>query len=142
MWEVVIIDNNSSNRNIEVQMLMSSIVGRILLIKKKKYCLQVLENLSHIKPSKDKKTLQLSKANIYKYLTCKALQEPFSKEKRFLALKFLYKYFFNDFYRKTQPNFLIKLLLKILVIITLPASISTNLLSKIKVENPKKSFLQ
>ncbi|BAY36974.1 family 2 glycosyl transferase [Nostoc sp. NIES-2111] len=110
------------------------------LTRQEKYCLQVLEKSSHIRPPKNKKTLHLSKANIYKYLTCKALQEPFSKEKGFLALKYLYRYFLNDYYRKTQVSFLIKILLKILVIITLPASLSTNLLSKIKLENPKKEF--
>jgi len=112
------------------------------LTRQEKYCLQVLENLSQLRPPKSKSTLSLSKANIYKYLTCKALQEPFTKPKGILALKFLYKYLLNDNHRINHINFLIKLLLKILVILTLPTSISTKLLSRIKLENSKKSLLQ
>lgn len=110
------------------------------LTRQETYCLQVLENLSQLRPPKNKSILRLSKANIYKYLTCKALQEPFNKPKGILALNFLWKYFLNERYRLSQINFIIKLLLKILVIITLPTSISTNLLFKIKTENQKKEF--
>ncbi|MBD2500869.1 glycosyltransferase [Anabaena azotica] len=112
------------------------------LTRQEKYCLQVLENLSQLRPPNSKSTLSSSKANIYKYLTCKALQEPLSKPKGIIALKFLCKYFINDNHRLNQTNFLIKLLLKILAILILPTSIYTNILSKIKAENPKKSFQQ
>lgn len=107
------------------------------LTRQEKSCLQVLENLSQIKPPKNKNTLSLSKANIYKYLTCKALQEPFTKPKGIQALNFLSKYLIYEKHRFKQRNFFAKLLLKILAIIILPTSISTNLLSIVKVENKK-----
>jgi glycosyltransferase involved in cell wall biosynthesis len=112
------------------------------LTRQEKSCLQVLENSSQLRPPKSKSTLSLSKANIYKYLTCKALQEPFTKSKALMALKFLWKYFLNDSHRLNQRNFFIKLLLKILAIMILPTSTYTSLISKIKVENLKKSFQQ
>ncbi|BCL37896.1 glycosyltransferase [Nostoc sp. MS1] len=110
------------------------------LTRQEKYCLQVLENSFQRRPAKSKSTLNLSKANIYKYLTCKALQEPCDKEKGIVAFKFLCKYFINDNHRLKQKSFFIKLLLKILVILVFPTFISTSLLSIMKVEKPKKRF--
>ncbi|MGH1397372.1 MAG: glycosyltransferase [Trichormus sp.] len=105
-----------------------------------KYCLQVLYNAYQIRPSTNIKVLHLSKKNIYKYLTCKALQQPLNRKKGITALAFLIKYIIYNNQKLDNLNFTIKLLLKILLIITFSQYISYNSLTKIKAETKNKVF--
>lgn len=111
------------------------------LKRQEKYCLQVLDNAYQIRPSTNIKILHLSKKNIYKYLTCKALQEPLNRQKGITALAFLIKYIVYNNQKLQSINFTMKLLLKILLIITFSKYISYNLLTKIKTETKNKVFL-
>ncbi|MEH2271815.1 MAG: glycosyltransferase [Nostoc sp.] len=97
------------------------------LVRQEKTCLQVLERAYKEKPSlRDatrttlKQNWNISLANLYKYLTCKALQKPFNRQKGLAAARFLWKYFLNDPSRLQNINFTLKLLLKILIIFTSP----------------------
>ncbi|MHC5936039.1 glycosyltransferase [Nostoc sp.] len=90
------------------------------LARQEKACLQVLEKACKERPSTLKQSWNLSLANLYKYLTCKALQKPFNRQKGFAAAKFLWKYFLNDPSRLQNINFTLKLLLKIIIILTFP----------------------
>ncbi|WP_066384290.1 glycosyltransferase [Anabaena sp. CA = ATCC 33047] len=112
------------------------------LTRQEKSCLQVLNTAYQLRPSTDIKILHLSKANIYKYLTCKALQAPFNRQKGRIAAAFLGKYFFYDDYRFKRINFMIKLFLKSLIIVMFPKFISTNLLTKMKAESKNEVFVQ
>ncbi|MEH2390190.1 MAG: glycosyltransferase [Nostoc sp.] len=97
------------------------------LVRQEKACLQVLKIAYKVRPSlrdATRTTLNhswnISLANLYKYLTCKALQEPFNQQKALTAARFLWKYFLNDPSRLQNINFTLKLLLKIIIIFTLP----------------------
>ena len=97
------------------------------LVRQEKACLQVLERAYKVKPSlRDatrttlKHNWNISLANLYKYLTCKALQGPLNRQKALAAARFLWKYFINDPSRLQNINFTLKLLLKIIIIFTLP----------------------
>ncbi|BAY27381.1 putative glycosyl transferase [Calothrix sp. NIES-2100] len=101
------------------------------LARQEKVGLQVLERAYKAR-SFDKQIWHKASANLYNYLTCKALQQPFSRNKGRSAAVFLWKYFINDHSRFKQIKFTLKLLLKISVIIVFPAAISTALLARIK----------
>ncbi|MEH1850077.1 MAG: glycosyltransferase [Nostoc sp.] len=90
------------------------------LVSQEKACLQVLERAYKGRPSTLKNSWNISLANLYKYLTCKALQKPFNRQKGLASARFLWKYFFNDPSRLQNINFTLKLLLKIIIILTLP----------------------
>lgn len=68
-----------------------------------------------------KNSWNLSLANLYKYLTCKALQKPFNRQKGLTAARFLWNYFLNDSSRLQNINLTLKLLLKTVIIFTLPS---------------------
>ena len=104
------------------------------LAKQEKYCLQVFKNAYAVRDLKNKNTniKNLSLANLYKYLTCKALHQPYSRGKGIAAAGFLWKYFINDHSRLKRIRFKLKLLLKISIIIFLPGNLSTEFLQKIK----------
>ncbi|MEH1944561.1 MAG: glycosyltransferase [Nostoc sp.] len=98
------------------------------LVRQEKACLQVLERAYKERPSlRDatrttlKNSWNISLANLYKYLTCKALQKPFNRQKGLAAARFLWKYFLNDPSRLQNINFTLKLLLKIVIIFTSPS---------------------
>jgi glycosyltransferase involved in cell wall biosynthesis len=101
------------------------------LARQEKVGLQVLERAYKARPF-DKHIWHKASANLYNYLTCKALQQPFNRNKGRSAAVFLFKYFINDNSRFDHLNFMFKLLLKISVIIVFPAAISTALLAGIK----------
>ncbi|MCC5642104.1 glycosyltransferase [Nostoc sp. CHAB 5824] len=90
------------------------------LFRQEKACLQVLSRAYKERPSTFNSTWNISLANLYKYLTCKALQKPFNRKKGLAAARFLWKYFINDHSRLKNINFTSKLLLKILIILLLP----------------------
>ncbi|MBD2430239.1 MULTISPECIES: glycosyltransferase [Fischerella] len=89
-----------------------------------KACSTNTQDLNHLR----KKSL----TNLYKYLTCKALQQPFNRKKGLAAARFLWKYIFNDSSRFHHTNLKLKLLFKIALIIIFPSSVSTALLTHIK----------
>jgi len=87
--------------------------------------------------------LHLSIANLYKYLACKALQKPYSRSKGLAAVKFIWQYFLYDSSRMRRINSTLKLLFKALIIIILPAGLSTELLAKMRTKslNPQLSAI-
>nr|MDZ8125359.1 glycosyltransferase [Nostoc sp. CmiVER01] len=99
------------------------------LVRQEKACLQVLERAykesSYLRKASAGSTLKhnwnTSLANLYKYLTCKALQKPFNKKKGLAAAMFLWKYFLHDSSRLQNINFTLKLLLKIFIILIIPS---------------------
>jgi len=102
------------------------------LDRQEKACLQVLERAYKERPSlRDgtrtalKQTWNLSLANLYKYLTCKALQKPFNRQKGLAAAKFLWNYILNDSSRFKRISFTLKLLLKIIIILSIPKLLDT-----------------
>ncbi|MEA5516414.1 glycosyltransferase [Nodularia sp. UHCC 0506] len=105
------------------------------LAKQEKYCLQVFRNAYCARDLKDKNIQNLSMTNLYKYLTCKALNQPYNRQKGIAAAGFLWKYFINDISRFKRIKFTLKLLLKISIIISLPANLSTNFFKNIKTVN-------
>ncbi|MBD2528102.1 glycosyltransferase [Nostoc flagelliforme FACHB-838] len=90
------------------------------LVRQEKACLRVLETAYKERPSTVKDSWNISLANLYKYLTCKALQTPFNRPKGLASARFLWKYFLNDPSRLENINFTLKLLLKSVIIFTLP----------------------
>ncbi|MEH2280296.1 MAG: glycosyltransferase [Nostoc sp.] len=90
------------------------------LVRQEKACLQVLERAYKERPSTLKHSWNISLANLYKYLTCKALQKPFNRQKGLASARFLWKYFLNDPSRLQNINFTLKLLLKTVIIFTSP----------------------
>ncbi|MEH2183594.1 glycosyltransferase [Nostoc sp.] len=90
------------------------------LVRQEKTCLQVLEKAYKEKPSTLKQSWNISLANLYKYLTCKALQKPFNRQKGLASARFLWKYFINDPSRFQNINFSLKLFLKIVILFTSP----------------------
>jgi glycosyltransferase involved in cell wall biosynthesis len=106
------------------------------LARQEQACLQVLERAYYAKPLVSKNIWNLSLANLYKYLLCKALQEPFNRQKGLVAARFLWLFFINDTARSQRINFTLKLLLKIIIIFVLPAQFSTALFTKNNSKNP------
>ncbi|MCG6137380.1 MAG: glycosyltransferase [Nostoc sp. LLA-1] len=109
------------------------------LIRQEKCCLQVLERAYYAKPLMNQNVLNFSLTNLYKYLTCKALQAPLNKEKGAIAARFIWRYFINDSLKIKHIKFTFKLLLKIFIILILPIQISTVLLTKTKTNFKEKS---
>ncbi|MBD2254125.1 glycosyltransferase [Nostoc parmelioides] len=107
------------------------------LARQEKYCLQVLEKAYQARPTIGKHILHLSIANIYKYLACKALQQPYSQNKGLTAIKFLWKYFLYDAARQKRISDTFKLFLKSVIIMMLPPGASTLLLTQAKKKSPK-----
>lgn len=90
------------------------------LARQEKSCLQVLDRAYKERPSALKHSWNISLTNLYKYLTCKALQKPFNRQKGLASAIFLWKYFLHDHAKLQNLNFTLKLLLKIVIIIILP----------------------
>ncbi|MEH2254094.1 glycosyltransferase [Nostoc sp.] len=90
------------------------------LVRQEKACLQVLKRAYQARPSTLKDNSNVSLANLYKYLTCKALQKPFNQQKALAAAKFLWNYVLNDSSRLQGIIFTLKLLLKIVIMLFLP----------------------
>lgn len=97
------------------------------LVRQEKSCLQVLEKAYKERPSLGdatrttlKHSWNMSLANLYKYLACKALQKPFNRKKGLAAAIFLWKYFLYDPSRLQNINFTLKLSLKIVIVLIVP----------------------
>ncbi|MBD2448463.1 glycosyltransferase [Nostoc sp. FACHB-152] len=105
------------------------------LDRQEKACLQVLKGAYNTRPLVSKNIWNLSLANLYKYLVCKALQEPFNRQKGITAARFLWLFIINDAARSQRINFTLKILLKIIIIIALPPNLSTALVAKKNFKN-------
>ncbi|MBW4685413.1 MAG: glycosyltransferase [Komarekiella atlantica HA4396-MV6] len=93
------------------------------LVRQEKACLEVLKRAYCARPSALKDNWNISLTNLYKYLTCKALQKPFNRQKGLVAAKFLWNYVLNNSSRLQRITFSLKLLLKIVIILFLPTSL-------------------
>lgn len=106
------------------------------LARQEKACLQVLKHAYYARPLVSKNVWNLSLTNLYKYLVCKALQEPFNRQKGITAARFLWLFFIYDAARSQRIAFTLKLFLKIMVILILPANWATALLTKNNSKSP------
>jgi glycosyltransferase involved in cell wall biosynthesis len=102
------------------------------LTRQEKLCLQVLTKAYQLKPSQNPRNLSTSLANLYKYLTCKALQKPYSRNKAFTASRFLWNYIINEPQKKQRFGFFFKLGAKIAIILFFPTYLSNIFLNKAK----------
>ena len=102
------------------------------LPRQQKYCVQLLDrafsqapaSLQHLKPQ--------SMANLYKYLTWKAVQEPYQRQKCQDGARFLWKYVAHDSGRFQHLRLTLILLFKIVVVLLLPANQASLFLNNIK----------
>ncbi|MBN3961331.1 glycosyltransferase [Nostoc sp. NMS8] len=90
------------------------------LVRQEKACLEVLGRAYKERPSTVRNSWDISLANLYKYLACKALQKPFNRQKSLSSVRFLWKYFLNDPSKVENLNFTLKLFLKIVIIFISP----------------------
>jgi glycosyltransferase involved in cell wall biosynthesis len=107
------------------------------LDRQEKACLEVIARAYQAKPSIEKGVLHASFAHLYKYLTCRALQMPYSRKKALYAVKFLCKYFIYDASRLQRLKFMLTLWLKVAIIVLLPNGVSNNLFNALKAQNKK-----
>ncbi|MCX7592214.1 MAG: glycosyltransferase [Fischerella sp.] len=102
------------------------------LARQEKACLKVLDKAYNDSPKYLQNLRKQSLTNLYKYLTCKAMEKPFNRQKGSVAARFLWKYVINDASRLDHIKLTLKLFLKIVLIATLPSNLSTALLTGIK----------
>ncbi|MBD0262644.1 MAG: glycosyltransferase [Tolypothrix sp. Co-bin9] len=107
------------------------------LARQEKACLQVLDKAYSTSPDSVQHLRNTSFAKLYKYLTCKALQEPLNRQKGVLAARFLWLYVINDSTPLQRTRFTLTLLFKIALILLLPPTLSTALLGRMKIETKK-----
>ncbi|MBW4430772.1 MAG: glycosyltransferase [Pelatocladus maniniholoensis HA4357-MV3] len=105
------------------------------LARQEKASLQVLEKACSKNIQDLNRLKKKSLTNLYKYLTCKALQQPFTRQKGLAAARFLSKYIFYDASRLKSTNLIVKLSFKIALIVILPCDLSTTLLAHMKTNN-------
>jgi glycosyltransferase involved in cell wall biosynthesis len=104
------------------------------LDRQEKACLTVMNRAYQARQSIKKEALNASFANLYKYLTCRALLMPYSRKKAFTAAKFLHKYFIYDKDRLQRLKFVLTLWLKIIIIVLLPKEVYNKLFTSLKVQ--------
>ncbi len=102
------------------------------LARQEKASLKVLDKVCHTYINNLTDIKNKSLTNLYKYLTCKALQQPFNRQKGLTAARFLWKYIFYNYARFNYTNLILKFSLKIVLIVILPCNLSTALLASMK----------
>ncbi|MBW4513096.1 MAG: glycosyltransferase [Scytonematopsis contorta HA4267-MV1] len=102
------------------------------LVRQEKTCLYVIEKALQLRASSVVNLRKQSLANLYKYLTCKALQKPFNRQKAFTAAKFLWKYFINNYEGSVRLNFMLTLFFKIILILIFGGDFSFAFLRSIR----------
>ncbi len=102
------------------------------LARQEKACLQVLNKAYSTSPESLQHLKAYSFANLYKYLTWKALQNPLNRQKGLAGALFLWKYVKNDSSRLQSRSLTLILFFKIVVILMLPSALSTALLENMK----------
>ncbi len=100
------------------------------LLRMETACLQVLNHRFSLASESVKSLQPESMTNLYKFLACRALQQPLNRQKAGHAVIFIWKFFIHDKQRWQNVNFSITLLCKTLIIILLPNTLSTAFLSK------------
>jgi len=103
------------------------------LARQEKACLQVLNKAYSTSPESIQHLKAYSFANLYKYLTWKALQNPLNRQKGLAGALFLWKYVKNNSCRVQSIRLTLILLFKIVIIIMLPSALSTALLENMKI---------
>ncbi|MBD2608757.1 glycosyltransferase [Scytonema hofmannii FACHB-248] len=103
------------------------------LARQEKACLQVLNKAYSTSPESLQHLKAYSFANLYKYLTWKALQNPLNRQKGLAGALFLWKYVKNDSSRLQNRSLTLILFFKIVVILMLPSALSTALLTSMKI---------
>ncbi|MDP5017017.1 glycosyltransferase [Anabaena sp. UHCC 0187] len=89
-------------------------------------CLQVMNKAYKARPPQPNFNFNLSLANLYKYLTCKALQKPLTRKKGLATVRFLYYYTLYESLTINRAIFIAKLALKTLIIIIYPPFLNRN----------------
>lgn len=107
------------------------------LDRQEKACLGVINNAYKARESISNGVLNASFAQLYKYLSCRALVMPYSRKKAWNAAKFLCKYFIYDSSRLQRLKFMLTLWLKVFIIMFLPNGVSNHLFNILKVKNKK-----
>jgi glycosyltransferase involved in cell wall biosynthesis len=102
------------------------------LVRQEKACLYVIEKATKLRTNSVSHLRQHSLTNLYKYLTCKALQKPCNRQKALIAAGFLWKYFIHNYEGLVRINFMLTLFLKIASILILGGNFSLAFLSSIK----------
>lgn len=102
------------------------------LARQEKACLLVINKAYSHSPDSLQHLRSKTLTNLYNYLTCKALQQPFNRQKGIAAAIFLFKNIINDSSWLKRRILIFKLLLKIAVVILLPPTLSTAFLTSIK----------
>lgn len=105
------------------------------LARQEQACLQILKKAYQLKSPINKKNLSISLANLYKYLTCKALQKPYNRHKAFTAARFFLNYIINEPHKNQRLHFIFKLSVKIAVILFFPRNLSEILLNNAKTKD-------
>ncbi|BAY12821.1 glycosyl transferase family protein [Calothrix sp. NIES-2098] len=98
------------------------------LLRMENACLQVMERAFSQAPESIQKLKSQSITHLYRYLTCKSLQEPLNRQKSFLAAKFLLIFFIHDKHRLQSMRFTLTILLKIIIVIIFPVNLAKLLL--------------
>ncbi|MTJ06623.1 glycosyltransferase [Anabaena sp. UHCC 0204] len=96
------------------------------LDRQEKSCLLVIDKAYQFRPPKQNFNLNSSLANLYKYLTCKALQKPLSRQKALPGIRFLYHYMMYESLTMNRIIFIAKLASKILIIMIYPPLLNRN----------------
>ncbi len=95
------------------------------LARQEKACLLVLNKAYSNSPTSTQSLQNQSLAHLYKYLSCKALEPPYTRHKGKAATLFLLQYIINNSSRLKYAKMTLVMLLKIIIIIILPETLST-----------------
>lgn len=106
------------------------------LHRQEKVCLEVLTKAYKTRPNISKHVINISLAKLYNYLMCRALYQPYNRQKGLFAASFLLKNLIYDSSRVKRLKLILKLVFKIIVIVFLPSAWSTTLLTTIKDAKP------
>ncbi|MBA3922877.1 MAG: glycosyltransferase [Nostocaceae cyanobacterium] len=106
------------------------------LLRQEKACILVFNKSFAQAPDSLRHLKNESRANLYKYLTWKALQEPYKRQKSLFGAIFLSKFVIYDSFRWQKMHLIIVLLFKILVTLILPNHLALVLLEKLNKISP------
>ncbi|GAA6615691.1 glycosyltransferase [Scytonema sp. NUACC26] len=99
------------------------------LTRQEKACLLLLNKAYNNSPASKQSFRKQSLANLYKYLSCRALEQPFNRHKSKAAAIFLMKYVIYNSSRFKYAKMTLIMLIKILLILLLPKILYTAVLT-------------
>ncbi|MDZ8188362.1 MAG: glycosyltransferase [Nostoc sp. ChiSLP02] len=102
------------------------------LLRQENASLKVLKKAYQQRSSTLKSSWDISLANLYKYLTCKALQKPFNRKKGLTAAIFLWKYIIHESSKIQRATFIFTLILKVSLILLMPILLENITSKKLK----------